>query len=246
MVSSSLIFLFLTLCFLNVENQIISKLQDKFKKVASQNLGIDVGRMDHEEMMLFPNVGFQRKEGDWRLNLHGWRYQASKRNKVLGESSSAAAERIARLLATGDQVVYYNDSFDRDRLKPFMVADDKNEVVHIMIGSKHNYTTKTDSEGQFRTSFIIPNKDIQELKKTSENNQIITYKAIGDNGDLWEGKVHLLERNGLSVISDVDDTIKISEVLDRIRLVANTFIHAFRAVPGIVIMWFLLSYFKRL
>ncbi|CAF4406851.1 unnamed protein product, partial [Rotaria magnacalcarata] len=38
-------------------------------------------------MMLFPNVGFQRKEGDWRLNLHGWRYQPSTKNKLIGKSS---------------------------------------------------------------------------------------------------------------------------------------------------------------
>ncbi|CAF4444447.1 unnamed protein product, partial [Rotaria sp. Silwood2] len=48
----------------NIESQLIHKLQDKIKKVASQNLGVDVARFDHEEMMLFPNVGFQRKEGD--------------------------------------------------------------------------------------------------------------------------------------------------------------------------------------
>jgi phosphatidate phosphatase APP1 len=216
----------------NIHPQLISKLQDKFKKVATENLGLNVNRFDHEEMMLFPNVGFQRKEGDWRLNLHGWRFQTSKRNKLLSESSSAAAERIARLLSTSEQLVYFNDSFQRDRLKPFMVQDEKYEKILIMIGSNHNYTTKTDSEGQFRTSFIIPNKDVQELKKTSKNDQVITYKAIGDNADIWEGKIHLLERNGLSVISDVDDTIKISEVLDKIRLVANTFIHGFRVVEG--------------
>ena len=202
------------------------------RKVASQNLGVDVARYDHEEMMLFPNVGFQRKEGDWRLNLHGWRFQSSKKNKLLGESSSAVAERLARLVASTDQRVYYNDTFQRDRLKPFMVQDERNEKILIMIGSKHNYTTKTDNEGQFRTSFIIPNADVQELKKTLKNDQVITYKAIGDNADVWEGKIHLLEQKGLSVISDIDDTIKISEVLDKIRLVANTFIHGFRVVEG--------------
>ena len=225
----ALFFLVLTI---NCQGQIIHRIQDKFKQVATDRWGVDVSRHDHEEMMLFPNVGFQRKEGDWRLNLHGWRFQPSKKNKLLGESSSAAAQRIARLLATTEQAVYYNDTFQRDRLKPFMVTDETNEKIHIMIGDKHNYTTKTDGEGQFRTSFVIPNADVQKLKKTSKNDQVITYKAIGDNQDVWEGKIHLLERQGLSVISDIDDTIKISEVLDKIRLVANTFIHGFRVVEG--------------
>ena len=227
------LFIFIGLA-IESETQIMHRLQDKIKKVASQNLGFNVARYDHEEMMLFPNVGFQRKEGDWRLNLHGWRFQTSKKNKLLGESSSAAAERIARLVATSDQIVYYNDTFQRDRLKPFMVQDETNEKIHIMIGKNHNYTTRTDGEGQFRTSFIIPDADVQELRKESNNKEVITYKAVGDNGDLWEGKVHLLERYGLSVVSDIDDTIKISEVLDKIRLVANTFIHGFRVVEGLI------------
>ena len=224
--------LLVLLLIVDIESQLISRLQDKFKKVASDRWGVDMSRHDHEEMLLFPNIGFQRKEGDWRVNLHGWRFQPSKKNKVLGESSSAVAQRLARLLATTEQAIYYNDTFQRDRLKPFMVTDETNEKILIMIGTKHNYSTKTDGEGQFRTSFIVPNADVQELKKTVKNDQVITYKAIGDNGDEWEGQIHLLERQGLSVISDIDDTIKISEVLDKIRLVANTFIHGFRVVEG--------------
>jgi phosphatidate phosphatase APP1 len=36
------------------------------------------------------------------------------------------------------------------------------------------------------------------------------------------------------VISDIDDTIKISNVLDKEKLLANTFIKEFRPVPGMV------------
>lgn len=230
--SSLTLFLLIIISIENIDSQLIHKLQEKIKKVAQQNLGVDFGRYDHEEMMLFPNTGFQKKEGDWRINLHGWRFQTSKRNKFFGESSSAVAQRLARLLATSEQVVYYNDTFNRDRLKPFMVQDETYEKVRILLGTKHNYTTKTDGEGQFRTSFILPDADVQEMKQTANNDKIITYKAVGDNADVWEGKIHLLERQGLSIVSDVDDTIKVSEVLDKMRLVANTFIHKFKVVEG--------------
>ena len=234
MMSKKLIYSSLLLLFvlISVESELIHKLQDKIKKVAKESWGVNFGRFDHEEMMLFPNTAFQQKEGHWRVNLHGWRFQTSKRNKFFGESSSAVAQRLARLLATSDQVVYYNDTFDRDRLKPFMGQDETNEKVQILLGTKHNYTTTTDNEGQFRTSFMLPNADVQEMKQTSGNDKIIKYKAVGDNSDVWEGKIHLLEQTGLSIVSDIDDTIKISEVLDKIRLVANTFIHKFRVVEG--------------
>ncbi|CAF3534303.1 unnamed protein product [Rotaria socialis] len=183
-------------------------------------------------MILFPNIGFQRRDGNWRLNVHGWRFQKSNRNKLLGESSSAIAQRLVHFFATSEQIIYYNDTFQRDRLKPFMVQGKKNEEILIIIGNKHNYTTKTDDDGQFRTSFIIPDVDVHELENATRTDRVITYKAVGDNGDLWHGKIHLLKRHGLSIISDIDDTIKVSEVLDKIRLVANTFIHHFRVVEG--------------
>ncbi|CAF0814518.1 unnamed protein product [Didymodactylos carnosus] len=206
--------------------QLIHKLQDKLKKVASSH-GIDTTRYDYEEMMLFPNVGFETKDGGWRLNVHGWRFQTSIRNKFLGKSSSAAAQRLARVVASDEQLVYFNDTFQRERLKPFMLQDESNERITIEIGNQ-NFSTKTDKDGQFRTSYMFKNADVQKLKK----NQQIAYKAIGDNDDSWKGTIYLVERKGLAVISDIDDTVKISEVIDKIRLVANTFIHKFRVVPG--------------
>ncbi|CAF1477065.1 unnamed protein product [Didymodactylos carnosus] len=223
-----LLYFILILVYLSLINtHLLQKLQDKLKNVANKKFGFGKSSYDYEETMLFPDVGFEKKDGDWRLNLHGWRFKISKRNKFLGESSSSIAQRLARLVASSEQIVYFNDSFRRDRLKPFMVQDKPYEKIQIEIGNQ-TFSTKTDSEGQFRTSFLLKNADIQMLK----NNGQIAYRAIGDNNDTSRGIVYLLERKGLSVISDIDDTIKISEVVDKIRLMANTFIHKFRVVTG--------------
>ena len=224
MASSTLVVICLSLLIIT-DGLFMRNIKDKIKKIVGRNESDD----ENHEMMLFPNIGFQRDANSWRLNVHGWCFHSSRRNRFLGESSSTLGQRLARLFASSEQIVYYNDTFQRNRLEPFMVDDAKFEKIRIIINSKHNYTTKTDNEGQFRTSFIIPNDDVQKLKN---DNQVITYQAIGDNEDVYEGTIHLLERRGISIISDIDDTIKISEVLDKIRLVANTFIHGFRVVEG--------------
>ncbi|CAF2687553.1 unnamed protein product [Rotaria sp. Silwood2] len=226
----SLIFLIFIGIIADSQTQFVERIKNKIRKVIAGKVGTTKKSYSYEEMILFPNTGFQRKDGNWRLNVYGWRFKRSSRNKFLGESSSTLGERIARLLATPEQIVYFNDTFQRDRLKPFMVKGKKDEEILIIIGKNNNFTTKTDSDGQFRTSFIMSDVDVQKLKSTSKKDQVITYKAVGDNADLWEGKIHLLQRYGLSIISDIDDTIKISEVLDKIRLAANTFIHSFRVV----------------
>ena len=45
-------------------------------------------------------------------------------------------------------------------------------------------------------------------------------------------KYELLPRRGISVISDIDDTIKVSHVANRGRLLRNTFVNPFAPVPG--------------
>jgi len=60
------------------------------------------------------------------------------------------------------------------------------------------------------------------------------FEAVLPPGDSrrFTGQVHLLEATGLSVISDIDDTIKITEVRDRRAMLRNTFLRDFQGVPG--------------
>jgi phosphatidate phosphatase APP1 len=46
------------------------------------------------------------------------------------------------------------------------------------------------------------------------------------------GDVFLVGASGVSVVSDIDDTIKVSEVRDRSALMRNTFVRPHRAVEG--------------
>jgi phosphatidate phosphatase APP1 len=48
----------------------------------------------------------------------------------------------------------------------------------------------------------------------------------------FTGTVLALPRAGVSVISDVDDTIKLSDVLDHRAMLRRTFLEPFQAVPG--------------
>ena len=62
----------------------------------------------------------------------------------------------------------------------------------------------------------------------------VDFRAVTKRGDDREfaGAVQLVARTGLSVVSDIDDTIKDSNVLDKRELALNTFVRDFRGVPG--------------
>ncbi|MGE4071017.1 MAG: App1 family protein [Lysobacterales bacterium] len=67
-----------------------------------------------------------------------------------------------------------------------------------------------------------------------EDGDWIEFSVVMPAGDArqFEGRALWLAPEGLSVISDIDDTIKVSEVGDRRQMLLNTFVHEFAAVPG--------------
>jgi phosphatidate phosphatase APP1 len=61
------------------------------------------------------------------------------------------------------------------------------------------------------------------------------------DGRVFAGRVLLLAAEGLSVVSDIDDTIKVTNVRNRKETLENTFLRAFQAVPGMAETYRLLA-----
>lgn len=213
--------------------QLWESISDKIKE-KKRLFDIDWRHFDDEAMLLFAEVGFQslNNNNTWNIVLHGWRYETSKTRDWFGLSTSGWLELLAKHFLSPEDMSYLSGPINPERLKPFLVEDEKNELILIRIGEM-THQVRTDGTGQFRDQIEVTNDFIQKLKQTQQKNDFLTYEAIGDNKDKATGLIQLIEpRQGISVISDIDDTIKISEVLDKARLLANTFIHPFKAVPG--------------
>jgi phosphatidate phosphatase APP1 len=62
----------------------------------------------------------------------------------------------------------------------------------------------------------------------------VDFHAVMPAGDsrTFRGRVHLLAATGFTVISDIDDTIKVSQVRDKKALLANTFLREYQPVFG--------------
>ena len=236
------LFIVLLVCVIHVDSRrtlrarrlrnLLNQIAEKLKNKTSNPFNIDVRHFDKEEMLIFPDVAFQTadKDGPWKVMLHGWRYEGSRGKDWLGFSATRWVERIAQHLVNKKDIAYLNGSLNRDRLRPFFVEDESNERISARVGDR-TYPVRTDQYGQFLQHVEISNADMQKLKQ--QQGSVLKYEAIGDNQDKATGLIHLIDpRQGISVISDIDDTIKVSEVLDKVRLLANTFIHAFKPVPG--------------
>ncbi len=72
------------------------------------------------------------------------------------------------------------------------------------------------------------------VKNASENDLTVQVLLHPQDPRRFLGRAQLVKPQGISVISDIDDTIKDSHVLDKKELLANTFLRPFRAIPGMV------------
>ncbi|CAF4091653.1 unnamed protein product [Adineta steineri] len=208
-----------------VWNRLTGKIADRYN--------IDNRHLNDEAMLLFSDVAFQSLNDSktWNVMVHGWRYQNNHRRDWFGFGASHWLQRLGRNLINPDDILYLNGSINHDRLRPFFVVDRKNENIEFNIGSI-TQTIETDRHGEFYEKIQVPSDVIQTLKRQNKGN-IITYEAAGEDDKNLTGITHLIEPSqGISVISDIDDTIKISEVLDKVRLLANTFISPFKPVAG--------------
>ena len=115
----------------------------------------------------------------------------------------------------------------RNRGKLLFVDTERNQKIPIDIAGRRVTLAASEAGGHFDDRVAL-----QGVQRAS--GEWIDYRAVTKPGDDREfaGAVQLVARTGLSVVSDIDDTIKDSNVLNKPELALNTFVRDFRGVPA--------------
>lgn len=172
---------------------------------------------------------FQAADDRWELLIQGSIYEP--------ESDSPVRTRATDLLSDWLDIERGTPEADyfRQRIRLFLVDNEGGETIPVHIGSESFSAGPSGRHGYF--------VDRHSLSATAVRNQVgrpdvegrwLTYRAVTRPGDRrhFTGRVQLIGPTGVSVISDIDDTIKITRVADRWALLRNTFTRKFKAVPG--------------
>jgi len=176
-----------------------------------------------EHAILFNTAAwFDEPKDTWRVPVHGWVFEL--------ESSVIRQGAVKKLLQSRYGVVVSpeNETHFRDRLDYLLADDERGKLFRVNVASQDIATSPSQANGhfegetQFASASFPPGKSPAWLTA-----QLLT----GDSRQII-GKVRLIPPQGVSVISDIDDTVKITEVLDRARLVENSLVKPFTAVPG--------------
>ena len=183
-----------------------------------------------EEVVFFPTVAsFDAAAQRWDLPLHAWVFEPE--TDALARKPLLAALRQALGLHPNaeEQPVFAR------RAGSFLVDNEGGKRLSVQLDGQVFALPATGDHGHAYGTVSVPAAAVQRLAAPGGAPPAwLTLRAVLPPGDdrRFAASVRLAPPTGLSVISDLDDTIKVSQVKDHDALLAHTFVKPFQAVPG--------------
>jgi hypothetical protein len=175
------------------------------------------------EIVFFPTIAHSISNGKaWELEIRGCVYENDKHRIALGLLHEALA--LDHVYLTKAEIELLNQ-----RTRLFMVDHKGGKRIVIEIPNHALATAKTKANGEFSATIRLSGTEVEKLNAAS-----IEFRAVLPTADkrVFTEIASFAAPLGIIVISDIDDTIKITQVLDRRAAVKNTFIEPFKPVPG--------------
>ena len=148
---------------------------------------------------------------------------------------------IKRLLEL-DETHLQSAVFQR-RADAFLFQRVAGERVTISLGGRQIDAGQSDRVGHFHQSIDLGEAEVDALAESAGGCRWLRYEAAAAGDDdgfdaqpasaaSGSGWIQMIAEEGMSVISDIDDTVKVTNVANRRELLANTLLRDFYAVPG--------------
>jgi len=187
---------------------------------------------DDETVLFFRTSGWLDADADeWVLPIHGWIYEPEEDSTL----RNALVQAIVQAAGIDEQAA--ESPRLKRRLRLFLVDNERGKRLAVQIAGAAHELKPSQANGHFEGQVRLPAR--QAMSQGAEPGAWLEYVLLTDKDDhrSFRGSVQLIPPEGVSVISDIDDTIKISEVTDKRALVRNTFLEEFRPVPGMASLY---------
>jgi len=175
-----------------------------------------------ERVLLHPTAASRTADGRaWLVPVH-FEVHEPEHDDPLRAALLEPLRRELRLAVGSDAA-----SLFRDRARLFLVDHERREKRSVLVAGQRFELGPTEPNGHARATIELPLESLPAAPRWLD-------LAIGTPGTPGHAttRVELIGPEGLSVISDLDDTLKITEVGDRSRALARTFLEEFEPVPG--------------
>lgn len=160
----------------------------------------------------------------WRVRIRGWAHEAV-HESLVRRTLLKLAPRLSGVHTDPERSARL-----RQRLWPFVAFGRRAQRIEVEAGGARHVLPPTSTEGHVQSLLVLPADAVRPQVDAVSGRTYLNIAATGTVQGTAE--VELIGPAGVSVISDIDDTIKVSHVTDRNALLSNTLLHAFRSVPG--------------
>ncbi len=176
-----------------------------------------------EALVLLPAAAHQSADGrHWIVPLHAWVYVPRKSNVRRGAIAAVLKATYGLEVTPANAPIF-------DARVNLLLADNKGgRTIVVDVAGTRATLPPTGANGHARAELHLP------VTAATPDGTLLPITAVlpPSDGRRIEASARLIGPTGLSVISDIDDTVKITHVLDRRRLWDSTFYKPFEAVAG--------------
>lgn len=179
-----------------------------------------------ERVVLHPAMGWQANNR-WEIEASGWVFEPERRRLV---------ESVVRraLGFEDDEMTAEELRIFRERIQPFLMDSEGGKRVAIRLGEDLESTAESNRGGRCQWRFTATDEQVAHWRSRGVfTNGLVQFSVVrGSRLEVLPTPLALIEATGTSIISDIDDTIKVSAINNRRELLRNTFCRPMKPVPG--------------
>ena len=189
---------------------------------------------------VYPTYGYKKPgEDEWTIPLRVWVHK--RRPVALELVALRVRQRFEKDMGENGESKPLDEEQNirlKECLKDFVADDDSFEHVQFTFdrdssGESYQLSRRTDFNGLIEEEVKLPAAKAEELLGQQESKSGWLTLTAMSNGFKGVGRVKLIEPEGTSVISDIDDTIKETRVPAGKKFVLRkTFLEKYEAVEG--------------
>lgn len=188
-----------------------------------------------EQVTFYRSYGFKDRDG-WSIPLRAWVHEPRLLSAVTGRLSAALGVSDEHELATFQRRFrhFVADSESREALSLRFEQDDQDRRI---VGAE-GQAARTDLNGLVAGSLTLSDLEAQTLlERQGSTSGWLAFRASSAGHD-GVGHVQLIPPTGVSVVSDIDDTVKETHIPAGSReVLRNTFFRRFVAAAGMAEMY---------
>lgn len=176
-----------------------------------------------EEALFMPGTARPTADGRIEVDIHAWIFERERRWGL----NAALARYLGLDLKTLSPAARLRFN---QRTALFHTESEEGKLIDVVFDGTQTRVKMPPSTADGRTNLRV----VVDAPRTAAPVQWLQFHGVTGPGELlhrFRGQALVVPPEGVSVISDIDDTIKRTQVRDRREMLLNTFARRFEAAP---------------